>query len=72
MPELIAGHEYILLVSHFSNSQSGYSLSFSGGTAVITDPTEPHLESAAPDCDGKKVVLKINKRMRCNSVTAAG
>jgi len=72
MPELIAGHEYILLVSHFSDSQSGYSLSFSGGTAVITDPTEPHLESAAPDCDGKKVVLKINKRMRCNSVTAAG
>ncbi len=72
MPNLIAGHEYLLLVSHFTNTQSGYTLSFSGGSAVITDPNEPHLQSAAPDCDGKKVVVKINKRMRCNSVTAAG
>src|SRR4051812_18606218 len=31
MPTLIEGHEYVLLVSHFTNSQSGYSLSFGGG-----------------------------------------
>ena len=43
MPTLIVGHEYLLLVSHFTNSQSGYALSFGGGTAVITDPKEPHL-----------------------------
>ena len=72
MPDLIAGHEYILLVSHFTDSQSGYSLSFAGGTAVITDPAEPHLASAAPNCDGKKIVVKVNKKMRCTSVTATG
>src|SRR3984893_15688158 len=32
MPVLQAGHEYLLLVSHFTDSQSGYSLSFGGGT----------------------------------------
>ena len=41
MPTLIEGHEYLLLVSHFSDSQSGYSLSFGGGTANITDPVNP-------------------------------
>ncbi len=71
-PNLIAGHEYILLVSHYTDSQSGYSLSFSGGSAVITDPTEPHMSEATPDCDGKKITLKLNKRMKCNSITATG
>ena len=46
MPNLIAGHEYLLLVSHFTDSQSGYALSFGGGTAVITDPAEPHLQQS--------------------------
>ena len=72
MPTLIAGHEYILLVSHFTNSQSGYSLSFGGGTAVITDPSEPHLQKASPSCDGAKIVVKLNKKMKCSSLTATG
>ncbi|MGK2863071.1 MAG: gliding motility-associated C-terminal domain-containing protein, partial [Chitinophagaceae bacterium] len=72
MPELILGHEYILLVSHFTNSQSGYSLSFAGGTAVITDPAEPHLQKATPSCDGSKITLKLNKKIRCGSLTASG
>lgn len=72
MPNLIAGHEYILLVSHFTDSQSGYSLSFTGGSAVITDPKEPHMEKATPDCDGKKITLKLNKKMKCASLTDLG
>ena len=72
MPNLVAGHEYLLLVSHFTDTQSGYSLSFNGGTAVITDPKEPHLDKATASCDGKKIVLKLNKKMKCNSITATG
>jgi len=49
MPKLIAGHTYLLLVSHFTDSQSGYSLSFGGGTAVITDTTQPLLKTAEPN-----------------------
>jgi gliding motility-associated-like protein len=71
-PNLIAGHEYILLVSHFTNSQSGYSLSFGGGTAVITDPSLPHLQKATADCDGKTITIKLNKKMKCSSLTAPG
>jgi gliding motility-associated-like protein len=72
MPALIAGHEYLLMISHFTDTQSGYSLSFGGGTAVITDPALPHLVNASPDCDGTKITLRLNKRMRCKSITALG
>lgn len=71
-PNLIVGHEYILLISHFTDSQSGYTLSFAGGTAVITDPNLPHLQKITPDCDGKTLTIKLNKKMRCNSLTAPG
>lgn len=72
MPTLIQGHEYILMISHFTDTQSGYTLSFGGGTAVITDPTEPHLLNAKPDCDGTRITVKLNKKVRCNSITISG
>ena len=72
MPNLIVGHEYILMVSHFTNGQSGYDLSFGGGTAVITDPNTPHLGTAKPDCGGTKITVKLNKKVKCTSITANG
>jgi gliding motility-associated-like protein len=72
MPNLIAGHEYILMVSHFTSGQSGYDLSFGGGTAVITDPNIPHLGNAKADCDGTKITVKLNKKVKCTSITGSG
>lgn len=73
MPTLILGHQYLLLVSHFSgNTQSGYSLTFDGGTASITDPVPPHLLAARAACDGTKIFVKLNKNMKCSSVNADG
>jgi hypothetical protein len=72
MPQLLQGHTYLLMVSHFTDSQSGYSLSFGGGTAVITDPLQPHMLKVVPDCDGKTLTLKLNKKIRCNSLSSDG
>ena len=72
MPTLIQGNTYILLVSHFTNSQIGYSLSFGGGTTVITDPATPKLQSATVTCDGKKIAVKLSKKMKCNSLATNG
>ena len=72
MPNLIAGHNYILLISHFTNSQSGYSLSFGGGSANITDPLLPHLANGNPSCDGTEIRVKLNKKMKCSSLAADG
>lgn len=72
MPNLIQGHEYLLLVSHFTQTQSGYDLSFGGGNAVITDPTPPALKSAEASCGGDMIRVKLNKRMKCNSIASNG
>ena len=72
MPTLTVGHQYILMVSHFTDGQSGYDLSFGGGTAVITDPLAPHMLTVSPDCDGQVLRLKLNKRMKCSTLTALG
>lgn len=72
MPNLIVGHEYILMVSHFTSGQSGYDLSFGGGTAVITDPNIPHLGNAKADCDGTKITVKLNKKVNCASISGNG
>lgn len=71
-PVLVAGHQYLLLVSHFTDSQSGYSLSFNGGTAVITDTTAPHLKTAVAGCDGTTISVVLNKKMQCASLAPDG
>ena len=72
MPQLVQGHEYLLLVSHYTQSQSGYDLEFGGGTANITDPLKPQLKTASTICSGDLVRVKLNKKMKCNSVASDG
>ncbi len=72
MPTLQEGHEYLLLVSHFTNTQSGYTLEFKGGTADITDPTVPTLIHATAACNGTEIGIKLNKAMSCASLAADG
>jgi len=72
MPNIIEGHTYILLISHFTNSQDGYALSFGGGSAVITDTLTPHLKSVRASCDASTLSIKLNKKMKCSSLAANG
>lgn len=73
MPTLLKGHKYLLMVSHYSGSgQSGYGLSFSGGTASITDTTKPKLASASVSCDAMHITIGINKAMQCSSLVPDG
>ncbi len=77
MPTIIAGHDYLLMISHFDDaSQSGYDLSFptgpQGGTASIVNPVVPAVSNAYAVCDGTQIVLKMNKKINCNSVASNG
>lgn len=72
MPIIQTGRTYILLVSHYSDTQAGYKLSFGGGTAVITDPNIPKLKALDANCDGDVIRVKLNKPIRCNSIAADG
>lgn len=72
MPTIVAGHDYLLMVTNYSQTTFGYDLSFTGGTASITDPKLPKLLSASAPCDGSKITVKANKKLRCNSLAANG
>lgn len=73
MPNIIQGHNYLLMISHFlGDSQSGYDLTFSGGTAVITDTVTPALKSVEAICDGSTIRIIFNKRMQCKSLASDG
>lgn len=72
MPNVIKDHDYLLLISHFTNSQSGYKLSFGGGSASITDTKIPKLDKAASTCQGLQIGVKLNKKMKCSSLAANG
>lgn len=72
MPTLQTGHNYLLLISHFTRSQSGYKLDFSGGNAVITDTLKAAFKNVNISCDGKVLNLSFNKKMQCSSLDKNG
>jgi gliding motility-associated-like protein len=72
MPTLQVDHNYLLLVSHFTNSQSGYKLAFKGGSAIITDSAQPKLRKVDASCGGDVLRLGLNKKVKCSSITATG
>ena len=72
MPLLIQGHDYLLMVSHFTNTQVGYQITFGGGNAVITDTLLPFMKYARAICDGTTMMLVTNKKMRCTSLDSSG
>jgi gliding motility-associated-like protein len=72
MPQLTQGHQYLLLISHFTQTQSGYNLEFKGGTASITDTKIPAVERIVGSCKGNQVGIKLNKQLKCSSLAADG
>lgn len=72
MPTIVAGREYLLLVSNFASGQNGYKLQFTGGNAVITDSTQPALKRVEANCGGDVLRLKLNKKMKCSSISSNG
>jgi len=71
-PDLVKGHEYLLMISHFSNNQAGYKLEFKGGTAMITDTAKPMMKELKAGCSGTQFYLKLSKPVKCASIATDG
>lgn len=71
-PQITEGHKYLLMISHYTDSQIGYELSFTNGTELITDPVKPFMEQASALCTAQTLVIKMNKQIRCTSLAANG
>lgn len=72
MPEIQAGHTYLLMVVNQTSSAHPYDILFTGGSASITDAVNPQLWSARLSCDGRHVILRLNKDVKCNSLAPDG
>ena len=72
MPNLLQGHTYLLMVCNMTPSPDGYQLSFSGGTAQITNPVPPRMLMASPNCTGTEILIRTSKKVLCNSVAPDG
>ncbi len=70
MPDLIAGHNYLLMVTNYSNSPAGYDLSFQDGTAVISDGVPPAIDQVVGGCS--KLDVFFTTDIKCPSVTSSG
>jgi gliding motility-associated-like protein len=66
-------HDYMLMVNNWSASNQGYNLEFTGGNAVITDPTVPIINSVATvGCNSSLLNVIFSKDVLCSSVTSSG
>lgn len=77
MPKILEGHDYLLMISHYDGAtQSGYTLTYptgqDGGTASIVNPLVPAVTNAHAVCDGTEIVMKLNKKINCNSLATDG
>jgi gliding motility-associated-like protein len=72
MPDIIEGHTYLLMICNQTGRPGNYALAFTGGTAVITDNLEPHLKFVRSTCNGNQVILRLNKKIKCESVAPDG
>lgn len=72
MPNLITGHEYLLLIANSRLNTEDFTLKIEGGTADIKDPVDPHLNNAKAECNGTEIIVKLNKEVRCSTLTLTG
>ncbi len=76
MPTIYERHNYLLMVSHFSDNQYGYKLSFNtgidGGTAIISDTISPKVARVKLKCSGDRIGIKLNKQMLCRTLASNG
>lgn len=73
MADLIAGHDYLLMVTNYSTSGTGYDLIFSGGTAVLTDNLPPAITNVSQvGCNTALLKVTFSEDVKCSSVTPTG
>ena len=73
MPTLTAGNDYLLVVNNCCDGFSGYGLTFTGGTAVLTDNQLPTVTNLGPvGCNTSQVRVQLSEDVLCSSLTAAG
>ncbi len=70
---VVTGGTYLINVSNFSSSQSGYLIDFSASSGAMVDNTAPALEQiiSSPACGEDEITFLFTERVLCSSVDAS-
>ncbi|MES2565403.1 MAG: gliding motility-associated C-terminal domain-containing protein [Bacteroidota bacterium] len=67
-----SGKTYVLIISNYSSTQSGYSLDFSAGTASIFDNIAPTIVDIIAPCGSSVLTFEASEQVQCASIAADG
>lgn len=75
-----AGDSYLIMVNNFGSGNgqnnslgSGFTINFSGSTAIFNNPNPPAFQEAAPSCFvGTNTIIDLNKEILCSSIASNG
>ncbi len=67
-----AGQTYVVNVSNYSSSQSGYTINFSASTAMIYDGAPPARTLVTLNCNQTDFFISFNEAISCNTISSAG
>ncbi|NVO02281.1 MAG: gliding motility-associated C-terminal domain-containing protein [Bacteroidetes bacterium] len=67
------GQTYVINVSNYTTSQSGYNINFSSASGVIVDVTPPVLQTitSSPACGQNQITFYFSERVICSTVGAS-
>lgn len=71
-----AGDVYLIMINNFGTGPiytplSGFTIDFTGSTAVFNQPPPPHMVQVQPVCDlSQQVTLELNTNVLCSSIAA--
>ena len=70
---VVEGGIYVINVSNFSSSQSGYKIDFSSSSGTMVDNTPPLLDNitSSPACGEDEITFNFTERVLCSSVDAS-
>lgn len=66
---VLAGQTYVVNISNFSSSQSGYTIDFSASTAVIFDNIPPQIASTTTGCALGTINVTFSENVLCSTVS---
>jgi gliding motility-associated-like protein len=74
--QVTAGESYLLMINNFGDMgqpSSGFSINFTGTTAVFNDQIPPKMTSAAAVCPTQyTTTIQLSEPIKCNSISANG
>ena len=71
MPQLIAGHTYLLMIGS-ADASGSFALTVGGGTADITDNVDQKINATVTSCSNNEVILTFSKKINCSSIASDG